>query len=305
VSLPHLSRYRAALRRAGGFLVVSDAYPTATTDVADVVLPAAMWFERDWMYVNGERRIQHFDQLVRPPGDCMSDGRQLVEVERRFATGASVAWDPARLTEQAWDELSGVEQDPSRALPSLASLRSAPGVRWPAPGGVETRWRYNSAYDPAADAAHGQFDFYGHDDHRAWIWLRPYEPPVEAPDRQYPYRFSTGRVVEHWGTGTLTQRVPTLHRAVPHAYVELHREDARALGIGDRDIVRVTSRRGSVELEARIDYRSQPPRGCVFAPAFDEGAPVNLLTLDASCPTSGQPDYGACAVRLERARGSS
>lgn len=300
VSLPHLSRFRNAARRGGAFVVVSEAYPTATTDVADVVLPAALWIERDGVFVNGERRIQHFGQLVRPPGDCLSDARQMLEVARRLGDTARLPWDPAALTAQTWEALRRDRAHASLALPAMDALQASAGVRWPAPAGQETAWRYNAAYDPAADRAHGAFDFYGHDDHRAWIWLRPYEPPPESPDRTYPFWFSTGRVVEHWGTGTLTRRIPTLHRAVPRGYVEVNRDDARRLGIRDGDTVRLTSRRGSVELEARLDYRSQPPRGRLFAPSFDEGAAVNFLTLDAACPISGQPDYSACAVRLER-----
>jgi nitrate reductase NapA len=92
VSLPNASRFRIAARRAGRFVVVSEAYPTPTTDVADVVLPAAMWFEREGTFVNAERRIQHFDQLVRPPGDCMSDARQMIEVARRLGHEPAFAW---------------------------------------------------------------------------------------------------------------------------------------------------------------------------------------------------------------------
>jgi nitrate reductase NapA len=301
VSLPNASRFRAAARREGRFVVVSEAYPTPTTDVADVVLPAAMWFERDGEFVNGERRIQHFDQLVRPPGDCMSDGRQMIEVARRLGHEAAFPW--SRTGDAVWSELSRERKGSSDALPSLAALRAEPGALWPAPGGAETRWRYNAAHDPAADRAHGNFDFYGHEDHRAWIWLRPHVPAVESPDREFPFWFSTGSVVEHWGTGSMTRRIPSLHRAVPHSYVEINRADARPLGIRDGDTVRLTSRRGAIELEARIDYRGQPPRGRLFAPAFDEGVAVNLLTTDACDPISGQPDYGACAVRVERVRG--
>ena len=304
VSLPHLSQFRAAARREGRFVVVSDVYPTPTTDVADVVLPSAMWIERDGDFVNPERRIQHFEQMVRPPGDCLSDVRQMIEVARRLGHGSLFPWDPSGATDQVWSELGQIHNLPSDAMPSLALLQAEPGAQWPAPDGHETRWRYNTAHDPAAARAHGEFDFYGHEDHRAWIWLRPYEPPVESPDREYPFWFSAGSVVEHWGTGSMTRRIPSLHRAVPHSYVEMNRADARALGVRDGDTVRLTSRRGSIALEARIDYRGQPPRGRLFAPSFDEGAAVNLLTLDACCPISGQPDYGACAVRVERVRGA-
>jgi nitrate reductase NapA len=303
-SLPNLSRFRAAARRDGRFVVVSEAYPTPTTDVADVVLPAAMWFERDGDVVNAERRIQHVAQLVRPPGDCLSDLEQMIEVARRLGYGSMFAWDGSTRDAQIWEELRRLHNEQFDALPPLAMVEAATGVLWPAPGGHETRWRYNTTHDPAASKSLGRFDFYGHDDHRAWIWLRPYEPPAESPDRDYPLWFSTGSVVEHWGTGSMTRRIPSLHQAVPRTYVEINRADARARGIRDGDTVRLTSRRGSVEVEARIDYRSQPPRGCVFAPSFDEATAVNLLTGDSCCPISGQPDYGACAVRVDRVGGT-
>jgi nitrate reductase NapA len=121
-----------------------------------------------------------------------------------------------------------------------------------------------------------------------------------VPDREFPFWFSTGRVVEHWGSGSLTRRIPTLHRALPRSYVEINADDARTMGVRDGEHVRLTSRRGALTLEARIDYRCQPPRGLLFAPVFDEGAPVNVLTPDDACPISGQPGGGACAVRVER-----
>ena len=166
--------------------------------------------------------------------------------------------------------------------------------------GHRDRDRGDQIHDPAADRRHGEFDFYGHADHRAWIWLRPYEPPAEATDAEYPFWLSIGSVLEHAGTGTLTRRIPTLHRAVPGAYVELNARDAQALGIRNGGRVRLVSRRGALELPARVDVRSQPARGQVFVPSFDEHAPANLLTLDACCPLSGQPDYQKCAVRVER-----
>jgi nitrate reductase NapA len=303
VSLPNVGRYRRAVAGEDRFVVVSEAYPTPTTDVADVVLPAALWIEREGVYVNSERRVQHFEQLVRPPGDATSDAWQMIEVARRLGYARQFAWEESRHVDLAFAEYGRFLNDPQRALPPLADLRRQPGMIWPTVDGQETRWRYSAAHDPAVDPARGAYDFYGHADHRAWIWLRPYDPPAESPDRQFPFWLSTGRVLEHWGTGAMTQRIPTLHRAMPNAYVEINRDDARVLGIRNRERVRLVSRRGSLEIEARIDYRGQPPRGQLFAPSFDEGALVNLLTLDACCPISGQPDFGKCAVRIERLTG--
>lgn len=299
VTLPNLDRYRRAATRDERFIVVSEAFPTPTTDVADVVLPAAMWLEREGIYANAERRVQYFDRLVVPPGDATGDAWQLIEVARRLGFQDHFPYEARRHVEQIWEEYGRFHTEPASAVPPLAELRAQPGVQWPYVAGRETRWRYNPAHDPAADGSRGGFDFYGHPDHRAWIWLRPYEPPAESPDREYPFWLTTGAVLEHWGAGSLTQRIPVLHTALPHAYVEINRDDARDLGIRNRQSVRLVSRRGAIELEARIDYRSQPPRGQVFVPSFDEARQVNRLTLDACCPISGQPDP-KCAVRLER-----
>jgi nitrate reductase (cytochrome) len=300
VTMPHLSRYRDAARRDGRFIVVSDVYPTPTTDIADVVLPAAMWIEQEGLYGNSERRTQHFEQMLRPPGDAMSDTWQLIEVARRLGHGAWFPGERDDHVESIWNEYIRFHDTPAHRMAPLEELKARAGVMWPYVDGQETRWRYHTRTDPAADTAHGEYDFYGNPDHRAWIWLRPYEPPPEIPDAEYPFWLSTGRVLEHWHSGSLTRRVPVLHRAVPRAYAEIHADDARTLGIRNGELVRLVSRRGEIELEARIDYRAQPARGQVFVPFFDEEKLINELTLDAYCPISAQPDYKKCAVRVER-----
>ncbi len=300
MSLPNLTRYRRAAAKDDRFIVVSEAYPTPTTDVADVVLPAAMWIEREGVFANVERRAQHFEQMVAPPGDAMSDAWQMIEVARRLGFSTLFPWERRSHVGEIWEEYRRFHDDPRSALAPLSELRARPGAMWPFVNGRETKWRYNTAHDAAADRGRGAFDFYGHTDHRAWIWLRPNEPTAELPNGEYPFWLTTGAVLEHWGGGAMTQRIPTLHRSVPRAYVEMNRDDAKRLGIRNRDMVRLTSRRGSLEIETRIDYRSEPPRGQVFVPSFDESLPVRRLMLDAFCPLSGQPDTGKCAVRVER-----
>ena len=302
VSLPNVDRYRSASRKADRFIVVSEAYPTPTTDIADVVLPAAMWFEREGILANVERRIQHFDQMVEPPGDAMSDAWQMIEVARRLGLSNLFPSGKRDHVAQIWEEYRRFHDDTRTSLSSIADLRQRPGLIWPYVNGRETKWRYNTAFDPAADRGHGAFHFYGHADGRAWIWLRPYDAPVESPGAEYPLWLSTGPVLEHWGGGAMTQRIPTLHHAAPTAYLEMNRDDAKLLGIRNGDIVRITSRRASFDIEARIDYRSQLPRGQIFVPSFDEGHPVQRLMLDSFCPLSGQPDTTTCAVRIDRVR---
>lgn len=300
VTMPNLNRYRSAAQKEGRFIVVSEVYPTPTTDIADVVLPSALWIEQEGMFGNSERRTQHFEQMVRPPGDAMSDAWQMIEVARRMGLGELFPWRREEHVAEIWKEYIRFHDTPEHRMAPYEELKARRGVMWPYVDGRETKWRYNTKYDPAADPARGEFDFYGHPDHRAWIWLRPYEAPPEWPDEEYPFWLSTGRVLEHWHTGSLTRRIPTLHRAVPRAYVEINRQDAEELGIRNGEMVRIISRRGSMAAEARIDYRAQPPRGQVFVPFFDESMLVNELTLDAYCPISGQPDYKKCAVRIER-----
>ncbi|RMF14529.1 MAG: periplasmic nitrate reductase subunit alpha [Candidatus Dadabacteria bacterium] len=300
VTIPNLNRYRGAALKEDRFIVVSDVYPTPTTDVADVILPSAMWIEREGMYGNSERRTQHFAQLLDPPGEAMSDTWQIIEVARRMGFEKEFPWPYETHIRELWEEYRKFHAGPKHEMAPYDELVAKPGIQWPYVNGKETTWRYNSEYDPACNPD-VKFDFYGKPDHRARIWLRPYEPAAESPDEEYPFWLNTGRVLEHWHTGSMTRRVPQLHRAVPSAYVEIHPEDAAELGIREGDLVILRSRRGVMKIRAHINGRGRPPRGQVFVPFFDESKLVNELTLDAFCPISKQPDYKKCAVRVERA----
>jgi len=299
VTMPKLSRYRDGALKEDRFIVVSDVYPTPTTDIADVILPSSMWIEREGMYGNSERRTQHFDQLVNPPGDCMSDTWQIIEVAKRLGYEKQFSWKYDTHIHDLWEEYRQFHDGPKHAMASYNDLKKRPGIQWPYVNGKETQWRYNAKYDPAADPKLG-FDFYGKPDHRAWLWLRPYEPAAESPDESYPFWLNTGRVLEHWHTGSMTRRVPILHQAVPASYVEINPEDARRLGIRDGEKVRLVSRRGKIDITANIYGRATPTPGQVFVPFFDESLLINELTLDAYCPISKQPDYKKCAVRVEK-----
>ena len=163
-------------------------------------------------------------------------------------------------------------------------------------------WRYREGYDPYVKPGQG-VAFYGNHalGDRAVIWERPYQPPPEEPDEEYPFWLTTGRVLEQWHTGSMTQRVKQLHQAMPEAYVEIHPEDARELSLSEGARVKVVSRRGELTLRVSTQGRSIPQRGSLFVPFFDEAVLPNLLTLDAHCPISKQPDYKKCAVRIEAA----
>ena len=172
------------------------------------------------------------------------------------------------------------------------------GLRWPVVNGQETRWRYREGLDPYVEEGTG-YQFYGHDDNKAVIYALPYEPPAEVPDDEYPFWLSTGRVLEHWHTGTMTQRVEELHRAVPHALVYMNMDDARDQGFRRGSEVKLITRRGEMRVRVETRGRVRPPKGLVYVPFFDANRLINKLTLDATDPISLQTDYKKCAVRLE------
>ena len=130
-----------------------------------------------------------------------------------------------------------------------------------------------------------RYSFYGHPDGRAVIFALPYEPPAESPDEEYPFWLSTGRVLEHWHSGSMTQRVPELYRAVPDALCYMHPDDAAELNLRRGSAVRIVSRRGEMESRVETRGRNLPPRGLVFVPWFDARQLINKVTLDATCPS--------------------
>lgn len=299
ITMPNLNRYRDGALKDDRFIVVSDVYPTPTTDVADVILPAAMWVEQEGMYGNSERRTQHFEQIVPGPGDAMSDTWQIIEVARRLGFEKQFPWSEDEYIGKIWEEYRRFHAGPKHNMAPYTLLKKRSGVQWPFVNGKETRWRFNAKYDPACKPG-SDFDFYGKKDGKAWIWARPYEPAAESPDDEYNFWLNTGRVIEHWHTGSMTRRIPVLHRAMPESYVEINPEDAMNLGVVNGELVKIISRRGSVTMKASINGRGVPPRGMVFVPFFDESYKINEVTLDAFCPISKQPDYKKCAVRLEK-----
>jgi nitrate reductase NapA len=174
------------------------------------------------------------------------------------------------------------------------------GLRWPVVDGKETRWRFREGYDPYVEQG-TDVQFYGNKDKRANIFAFPYEPPAESPDAEYDMWLSTGRVLEHWHSGSMTQRVPELFHAMPSALVYMHPNDAVKRGLKRGDAANVISRRGSVQVRVETEGRNKPPEGLVFVPWFDAGQLINKVTLDATDPISKQTDYKKCAVKIEKA----
>ena len=171
------------------------------------------------------------------------------------------------------------------------------GLRWPVINGKETLWRYREGYDPFVKKGSG-VRFYGFKDGRANIITAPYEPAAEVPDKEYDLWLSTGRVLEHWHSGSMTRRVPELYRAFPDAVMFIHPNDAKKRGLRRGMVAKVASRRGEIELRVETRGRNRPPEGLIFVPWFDAGRLINKLTLDATDPLSKETDYKKCAVKV-------
>ena len=303
VTLPNLNRFE---RKPGDgrFIVVSDIYPTPTTAVADLVLPSAAWVEREGIFGNTERRTQHWQKMVDPPGEAKEDAWQIMQVAKRMDMAHLFPWvDDDDWHHKMYEEYRKFTLGNGKDLASYQQLKEVRGLRWPVVDGKETRYRYAAGHDPYVKKESGVHFYkakgYGE---KAAVWLRPFHPPAEVPDDEYPFWLTTGRVLEHWHTGSMTRRVKQLHQAVPRAYIELNRADASELGIQNGSMVKVISRRGEVLLPAQIDDRGKPPRGSAFVPFFDEARLINVLTLDALDNISKEPDFKKCAVRIESVR---
>jgi nitrate reductase NapA len=327
-------------RNPENFIVVSDAYPTVTAQAADLILPTAMWVEKEGAYGNAERRTQFWHEMVDPPGESKSDLWQTVEFSKRFTTDE--VW-PRELLERnpgykgktlyevlfrngQVDKYPLSEMDPDFAnseakhfgfyiqkglfeeyaqfgrghghdLAPFDRYHEERGLRWPVVNGKETRWRYREGSDPYVEPGTG-YQFYGKKDNRAVIFALPYEPSPESPDDEYRFWLATGRVLEHWHSGSMTQRVPELYRAVPNAVVYMHPDDAKDNGMRRGTEVRVVSRRGEIRTRVETRGRNKPPRGLVFVPWFDASQLINKVTLDAIDPISKQTDYKKCAVKI-------
>ncbi len=301
-SLPNLNKYLQGLKDC--FLVVADSFhPTETTKLADVVLPAAFWGEKEGVYGCTERRSQHMAQAIQPQGQARWDGEILMDLARRLGHGKN--FEHFKTPEDVWTEYlkttKGRDMDLSGA--PYSRLRKVRGLRWPVPDvnhpGTWHRFTEEDPLFPKEKAKGRRMYFYNKPDGRAVIFARPDKGPEEPVDADYPLVLSTGRVLEHWHTMTMTGSVRQLVRAVPQPYVEINPEDAAELGFADKDRAIVETRRGELELMVRVVDR--PRKGTIFIPWHWPEKLANLLTIDAIDPGSKEPEYKICAARIRKA----
>ncbi|ABZ75290.1 periplasmic nitrate reductase, large subunit [Shewanella halifaxensis HAW-EB4] len=328
-------------RNPENFIVVSDPYPTVTAMAADLILPTAMWVEKEGAYGNAERRTHMWHQQVKAPEGAKSDLWQLMEFSKRFKVSEVwpaelIAKQPELADKTLFDvlyangvvdkfpssECKGQYNDEADAfgfyvqkglfeeyaqfgrghahdLADFDTYHETRGLRWPVVDGKETLRRFSKG-DPYVKGDK-EFDFYGKPDGKAVIFALPFEPAAEEPNEEYDIWLSTGRVLEHWHTGSMTARVPELYRAYPDAQIFMHPEDAKARGLKRGDEVIVASPRGEVKTRVETKGRNKPPRGVAFMPFFDARQLVNKLILDATDPLSKETDFKKCPVKVMKA----
>lgn len=260
------------------FLVVSELFLTETAQLADVVLPAASFAEKDGTFTNTERRVQRVRKAVEPPGEARADWQAIRSLAMRL--GAKAGWDYASPA-QIMDEIASLTA--SYAGISFARIETK-GLQWPVP----------SKDHPGTPILHTEKFTRG----KGLFSPVEHQEPAEVPDAHYPFTLTTGRILQHYHTGSMTHRVPGLEQLAPEERVEVNPDDAARLGLADGDSIRVTSRRGKVE--SRVWVTDRVGRGLVFMTFHYANALGNMLTNSAVDPVAKIPELKVCAVQVEK-----
>jgi len=260
------------------FLVVQDIFPSETAQLAHVVLPGASFVEKDGTFTATDRRIQRVRKAIEPVGDAKADWEIICLLAQKM--GASGFDFPS--PKEVMDEIA--QLTPIYGGVSYERLEELGFLQWPVPALDHP----GTPYLHKAKFSRGLGHFHALE----------FKEAAELPDDEYPFLLTTGRLMFHWHTGTMTRRSEKLHQEVPEAYVEIHPDDAGRIGLNGNKRVRVASRRGEIELGVRVTKRIRP--GVVFIPFHFAEAAANALTNAALDPTAKIPEYKVCAVKVER-----
>ncbi len=292
VSFPNLGALRQALEGLE-FLVVQDGYaPTPTSEFADLILPAAIWGEKDGTYTNSERRVSRVKRAVAPPGEARADFDIFLALADTLGVRDELfaGWRTPGDAFEEWKRVSAGRLCDYSGI-TYEDLETHGGVQWPFPAG---------ATEPQATRRLYAFGGFKTDDGRAKLIPTEWVPFPEQPTTDYPLVLNTGRTVEHWHTRTKTGKVPILERLSPNAWLEMNPRDARRLRLTPQDRVDVVSRRGRIkDVELRVTETVAP--GQVFVPFHYAEANANQVTQSEFDPHSREPNYKQSAVRVERA----
>jgi nitrate reductase NapA len=291
--------------------------PDVTTKVADLgYTPSTTLY--DVLFANDEAKSYAWpDPIGAGFGNTEAEGdkRKVVGSDDKPFEGYGFF-----IQKYLWEEYRKFGEGHGHDYADFDTYHKVRGLKWPVVDGKETQWRFNAKYDPYAKKANtGEFAFYGKAlkklpqgnltgvdgekekidlSNKAKIFFRPFMDAPEVPDKEYPFWLATGRVLEHWHSGTMTMRVPELYRAVPEALCYMHPKDAEKNGYQQGDLVWVESRRGKVKAHVETRGRNRTPKGLVYVPWFDEKVLINKVCLDATCPISKQTDFKKWAVTV-------
>jgi predicted molibdopterin-dependent oxidoreductase YjgC len=276
LSDPDVNHVRKALQNLE-FLVVQDIFLTETAELADVVLPGSSFAEREGTVTSTDRSVQRMRKAVEPPGDALPDWEIICRVAKRCGG-------------------NGFEFDsPEEVFAEMAHLTPIySGINYSRLENEWLRWPCKSPDDPGTEFLHADQFAKG----RGLFTAVEYREPVELPDEKYPFMLTTGRLIFHFHTGTMTRRSPSLAREVEQAFIELSPDDAQQLGVQDGERVTVASRRGAIEIKAKVT--STVSRGLVFIPFHFAESAANVLTHRALDPVAKIPEFKVCAVSVTR-----
>jgi predicted molibdopterin-dependent oxidoreductase YjgC len=275
ISDPDLNHVERQLKKLN-FIAVSDIFMTETSILADVVLPACSFAEKEGTFTATDRRVQRVRKVIDPIGDSRPDWWIIQELAERLGY------------ERRHKDSSGIMDELAKVAPIYGGISHArldsEDLRWPCrdSGDPGTRILHEGLFSRGK----GRFHAIG------------YKSPAEVPDKEYPYILTTGRLLFHWHTGTMTRRSETLTDQVNQAYMEINPVDADAQGFSDDELVKVASRRGEIEVKTQVTDRIKP--GTVFISFHYAEAAVNKLTNNALDPVAKIPEYKVCAVKMTK-----
>jgi assimilatory nitrate reductase catalytic subunit len=294
VSFPNQNFLLEALERLD-FLVVQDGYhPIPTSEVADMVLPAAVWGEKEGTFTNSERRVSKVNKAVEPPGEAKSDFEIFLMIAKELGVQDEIypGWKEPRDAFEEWKKISkGRLCDYSGLTYELIEKHG--GIQWPYSAIPELK------RPPEEDVRLYSDGVFQTENGKAKLWSIEWNAPPEIPSAEFPFWLNTGRTVEHWHTRTKTGQIPLLNRLSPEAWVEMNARDAKRLKFQQGDHVRVVSKRGSIEkIVLRVTETVAP--GQIFIPFHYAEANANNLTISDCDPISREPNYKQAAVQVEK-----
>ncbi|HEY55171.1 MAG TPA: formate dehydrogenase subunit alpha [Dehalococcoidia bacterium] len=278
--VPDTNNVKKALEQAN-FIVVQDIFPTEISKLAHVVLPAATWVEREATHTWIDRRVQKINKVVDPPGEAKPDWQIICQLAEKMG----------RKNKFNFSSSGEIFEEIRRCIPQYKGItyerlsKTVGGIHWPCPSeehpGTPTMFleKFNTP------------DGLGH------FQVVEYKPPAEVPDEEYPYFLTTGRSIFHYHTGAMTRRTPKLNDEVGSSFVEVNPEDAAKVGVKDKDLVTLKTRRGSIEAEAKVT--DEVPPGLLFIPFHFADSCANVLTISALDPSAKCAETKVCAVKME------